>query len=89
MQLPDPDASKVQWTLNCYNGKGLFPISYVLFILLFNEYRKVDLSDGHPATDGSNLILMGSCTHVLIDDIQFHISHNMVYKKHANFHDGI
>lgn len=23
--LPDPDASKVQWTLNCYNGEHFFP----------------------------------------------------------------
>lgn len=32
IRLPDPDASKMQWTLECYSGKLSFFISY-LFIL--------------------------------------------------------
>ena len=33
VKLPDPDASKVQWALECYSGKVLSHISCVLPIL--------------------------------------------------------
>lgn len=38
VQLPDHDASKVKWSLECYSGKAIFPCSYALFALVCNHH---------------------------------------------------
>lgn len=41
IKLPDPDASKVQWMLECYSGKVLFPhflcVDYPIDILVLDR----------------------------------------------------
>lgn len=35
IRLPDPDASKMQWTLECYSGK--YPFSYLICLFFLQN----------------------------------------------------
>lgn len=47
IKLPDPDAPKVQWTLECFNGNLAFAISFFIFYFVSIVRNREDIDPMH------------------------------------------